>query len=263
MSKTFSKSLLAVALSTTVVAALSNGAVASAANVVPGADTTGVVVFTDKQDLSVKVNAADATATAITGTVTNHTDSAFTCAGVQGKDTSAGDVTTSDLVAKSVEYYRNNLHYVAPNVDVKTPSLPLIGQLNLGTLNLGSSAGLLQGLGSLLGKANKDRNDISGEYSAARVAGHAGQIAKFTVAPQSTVDVKAALPAPSSGARTDFDAAAFIMCTKDGNNEGAYVFAGYEEGTVKPSRSAQGSSKGSTKGSSAMQGSSLGVLSSS
>ena len=67
MSKTFSKSLLAVALSTTVVAALSNGAVASAANVVPGADTTGVVVFTDKQDLSVKVNAAAATATAITG----------------------------------------------------------------------------------------------------------------------------------------------------------------------------------------------------
>ena len=77
------------------------------------------------------------------------------------------------------------------------------------------------------------------------------------------MDVKAALPAPSSGARTDFDAAAFIMCTKDGNNEGAYVFAGYEEGTAKPSRSAQGSSKGSAKGSSAMQGSSRGVLSSS
>lgn len=250
MSKIFSKSLLAVALSTSVVAALSNSAVAHAANVVPGADSNGVVVFTDKQDLSVKVNTADATATTITGSVTNHTDSAFTCAGVQGKDASAGDVTTSDLVAKSVEYYRNNLHHIAPEVDVKTPSLPLIGALNLGTLNLGSSAGLLQGLGGLLGKANKDRNEISGAYSAARVAGHAGQIAKFTVAPQSTVDIKAALPVPSSGPRTDFDAAAFIVCTKDGSDEGAYVFAGYEEGTTKPkpSRSIAGSAKSSSRG---------------
>lgn len=77
------------------------------------------------------------------------------------------------------------------------------------------------------------RKHIGEEYSKARVAGHVGSIKKFTIPAGEVVLFNAALPAPASGARTDFDAAAFLMCTTTDTQQ-PHAFAGYEDGTTAP-----------------------------
>ncbi|GGG78967.1 hypothetical protein [Corynebacterium pelargi] len=218
---------------TAIAVALSFGALAlpaHAANVVPGAETTADVVVTDSTALEVKVHPADAAATAIRGEVRNTSEQTFVCAGPKGNDGTAGDVAPAELVAKSAAYYQAHLYRVAPELPVKSPKLPIFGQLNLGTLDLGSSQGALQGSGPLLGQANGIRNTIAKEYSAARMAGHVGLIKKFTIPAGETVEFEAALPAPAKGARTDFQAAAFLMCTPSESKQ-PHVFTGYEEGS--------------------------------
>lgn len=208
--------------------------VATAANVVPGADGAAKVVATGTEDMTVTIPATGAGATAISGTVKNNTDVAFICAGVSGTDAFGGDVAPADVVAKSEQYYRTNLYRELPTVPVQSPSLPLIGRISLGELDLGSAESIFQGLGGLAGKANKTRSEIADAYSKARVAGHAGQVAKFEVKAGESQEFTAELPAPTSGARTDFDAAAFFMCTKETTKQ-PHVFTGFEEGTTPPS----------------------------
>ncbi|AZA10985.1 hypothetical protein [Corynebacterium gerontici] len=230
--KSLHRGTLAVASAITLLATFGTNT-AQAANVVPGAETTAEVVITDSDALKVEVNAADAAATSITGKVTNTSDREFVCAGAKGKDDTAGDVAPADLVAKSVAYYQSNLYRVAPELPVKSPSLPLIGAINLGTIDLGSSQGALQGSGPLLGQANGIRKYIGEEYSKARLAGHAGLIKKFTIPAGEEVLFDAPLPAPTQGARTDFNAAAFLMCTPTDTQQ-PHVFAGFEEGATGP-----------------------------
>ena len=214
--------------------------VASAANVVPGADGAAKVVVTGSHEMTVTIPAADAGAIAITGTVKNNSDVAFTCAGVSGKSAYGGDVAPANLVAKAEQYYRTNLYRELPSVPVKSPRLPLIGPITLGEIDLGSAESIFQGLGGLAGKANKTRGEIADAYSKARVAGHAGQVEKFEVKAGESHEFTAQLPAPTSGARTDFDAAAFFMCTKQGAQQ-PYVFTGFEAGTTPPAAPLAGS----------------------
>lgn len=202
-------------------------------NVVPGADQTSIVVHTDTNLMTVTVNPADATETEIKGTVKNNSDNkTFTCSGPRGSGATAGDVTTAKLVAQSEDYYRKNTFRELPKVPIQFGNIPIVGPIKLGELDLGSLGPLLQGLGGLLGDPNADRNKIAKDYSNARVKGHAGLINKFTVKPGESADFSAYLNNPSSGPRTDFDAAAFIMCTDETN--AAYAFTGYEDGTRKP-----------------------------
>lgn len=201
-------------------------------NVVPGADQSSVVVHTDTKLLTVTVDAADAAATEISGKVTNTSDKKFTCAGPRGSGKVAGDVTTSKLVAESEDYYRKNTFRELPKVPIQIGGIPIIGNIPLGQLDLGMFGPLLQGLGGLLGDPNAQRNQIAKDYSTERVKGHAGLINAFTVEPGATHEFSVYLNNPSSGPRTDFDAAAFIMCTDESN--AAYAFTGYEEGTRTP-----------------------------
>nr|WP_120490930.1 hypothetical protein [Corynebacterium lactis] len=208
---------------------------AGAANVVPGADSDSLVVITDSGLLKVEVDAADAGTTAITGQITNTSGLDFTCAGPKGSDSTAGDISTASVISKSENYYRTNVFRVLPNLPVKTPRIPVIGQIEIGNANLDSLSPLLQGAGNVLGQSNGDRKKIADEYSKTRVDGHAGLIPKLTVNKGETVKFNVPLSPPSSGARTDFDAAAFLMCTQPGTTQ-PYVFTGYENGTRPPAR---------------------------
>lgn len=206
---------------------------AAAANVVPGADGAAKVVVTDAADMTVTIPATGAGMTSITGSVKNNTDAAFTCAGVSGKDAFGGDIAPADIVANSEQYYRTNLYREFPKIAVNTPSLPVVGAISLGEIDLGSAESSFQGFGSLAGKANKTRSEIAKRYSTARMAGHVGQVEKFEVEPGGNHQFTAQLPAPTAGARTDFDAAAFFMCIKQSTQQ-PYVFTGYETGTSAP-----------------------------
>lgn len=230
----------AVALAATVTLLSTTPALAEPhSNVVPGADQSSIVVHTDTKLLTVTVNAADAGATEISGKVTNNSAKKFICAGPRGTDKVAGDVTTSKLVAASEDYYRKNTFRELPKVPIQLGGIPLIGNIALGQLDLGMFGPLLQGLGGTLGDPNAQRNQIAQDYSAERVKGHAGLINAFTIEPGATHDFSAYLNNPSSGPRTDFDAAAFIMCTDE--SKAAYAFTGYEEGTRTPGSASFGS----------------------
>ena len=204
-------------------------------NVVPGADQNSTVVHTGFNHLSITVDAANAAATHITGKVKNNSDQSFTCAGPRGNSNISGDVTTAKLVKQSEDYYRNNTFRELPKVPLNIGGIPLLGNIRIGELDLGSLGPLIQGFGGVLGDPNEQRKKIAEQYSTARVKGHAGLIERFTIAPGATRDFSVYLNNPSSGPRTDFDAAAFIICTDSTN--AAYAFTGYEEGTNQPTGS--------------------------
>ncbi|KAB3522672.1 hypothetical protein GC425_05285 [Corynebacterium sp. zg254] len=265
--KTTRRTLATVIAATAVLSAAGPLAgTAAAANVVPGANNSGKVVVSDSTALQVTVHAADAAATAITGSVTNTSSDTFTCSGIGAADPnaggpSAGDIAPADVVLKSQTYYKNNLYRELPSLPLNISGLPLIGNWKLGDLGLGSVASIFQEFGGLAGQANKARSEISEGYSQARVAGHAGQIPTFTLAPEETQEFSVALPQPTSGARTDFDAAAFIMCTKDDTKQ-PHLFVGYEEGTTAPTvqtHGTLGSAGSSGQGSPAGAGGSSGM----
>lgn len=236
------------ALATAAAAALlaaTGTAVAHADNVVPGADTSGRVVIVDSGALTVTVAPAGAAATEITGTVANTGTTPFTCAGPSAADPTAGDVSDAGTVAAAMEYYRTQLYRQAPQLPLEFDTgIPFVGTIKLGTLDFGSAGGSLDQAGSLTGPAAGARKDIATSHAAARQAGHTGLVpALATVAPGQTVPFTAPLGLPSSGARTDFDAAVFLLCTEPSDTAApgqAYAFAGYEKGAPAPSAPAAG-----------------------
>ncbi|MBB1032110.1 hypothetical protein G6027_14730 [Dietzia sp. SLG310A2-38A2] len=210
------------------------GSPAAAHAQVPGAIDTGTVVITDSNRLVVSVDAAQATATNVTGRIQNTTGTGFRCAtpGVQGLEY-PGQVTEAEIVARSMRYYANNIFQPIGGVGLDITGIELdpipIGSL-LDILPTGS-------VNKALGATRSDLMDIRSAQEAARVAGHTGDPrvggnVAFTVGANASVTWSAQLGAPASGQRTDFQAAALFFCTETTGARRAHVFAGYEGGVA-------------------------------
>lgn len=125
-------------------------------------------------------------------------------------------VTHADLVDRSLAYLTDNL--VAGGGGLGIPGLnPGSVDVMLGTGSLGSL-----GLGD---PAAVELDAIQQAQDQERLDGHYGTATGFTVDADESADWTATLPVPS-GERTDFDAAALITCSQDGQ---WYAFSGYEE----------------------------------
>ncbi|MDV8001824.1 hypothetical protein [Rhodococcus sp. IEGM 1408] len=201
---------------------------------IPGAIDTGTVVITDSNRLAVTVDAAQASATTITGRIQNTTGTAFRCAtpGVQGLEF-PGQVTEAEVVARSMRYYANNVFEPVGGVD-----LPL-GGIDLDPMPIGSLLDILPtgSFNKALGATRSELIDIRTAQESARVLGHTGDPrvggdAVFNIAANGSVTWSAPLGAPASGQRTDFQAGAMFFCTETAGARRAHVFAGYEGGVA-------------------------------
>lgn len=224
---TFSRRTLALA--SALALGLSAPAIAHAQ--IPGASDAGTVVITDSAKLTVSVDAAQASATAVTGRIQNTSGNNFRCRtpGVQGLEY-PGQVTEAPIVAKSMRYYSNNIFAPVGGVDLDVTGVDLdpmpIGSL-LDILPTGS-------FNKALGNTRSELMDIRAAQEAARVAGHtgdplSGNNVAFNVNSRTTATWWAALGEPARGQRTDFQAAAMFYCTDTATSRD-YVFAGYEGG---------------------------------
>lgn len=203
----------------------------------PGASTDGIVVITDSPHVSVDVEKLGNEATAKLN-VKNHYDHAFECY-APGASTDPAKpeklpnvVTEARIVTDSLNYYR-----AQPFLPKNGKQVPLLGVIPtdvfLQYVPQGSAA-------KLFGSDTAARAELSRQWDRARIAGHTGEIAPFTLQPGTTEHLEVTLGAPGHGERTDFDAAALLYCT-DAQDQQAYVFAGYEPG-VNPMWSGLGSS---------------------
>lgn len=181
----------------------------------PGTDDSTTQIAVGHDDLAtVIVDEADADSPTITGTFENTSDSPLSCTGVG--DANAVTVTNADLVDRSLNYLTGNL---------VTGGGGLLPGLNPGSLDVRLGTGSLGSLG-LGDPAAIELDAIQQAQDQARLAGHYGTAAGFTVAAGATEPWEVTLSVPS-GDRTDFDAAALITCTDE--NDQWYAFAGYEE----------------------------------
>ena len=184
----------------------------------PGTNDDEVQIAVGHDELAtVTVNEADETSTEVTGSIENTSDGTLTC-GVPGAvgASDAVTVTYAGLVDRSLDYITGNL--VAGGGGLGIPGLnPGSMDVMLGTGSLGSL-----GLGD---PAAVELDAIQQAQDQARLAGHYGTAAGFTVDAGETENWTATLSVPT-GDRTDFDAGALITCSQDGQ---WYAFAGYEE----------------------------------
>lgn len=179
----------------------------------PGTDDSTVQITVGADLATVNVDDADEDATAVTGTFTNNSDGALTCA-TPGKFgvTDGGTVTDAALVNRSLAYLSGN---ILPSTGglVDTGSLAArLGSGSLGSLGLGDPAAV-------------ELDAIQQAQDQARLAGHYGTAVGFTVDAGETENWTATLSVPS-GDRSDFDAAALFTCSQ---GDQWYAFAGYEE----------------------------------
>ena len=183
----------------------------------PGTNDDAIQIAVGHDLANVTVDEVDEDSTEVAGTIENNSDAVLTCAAPGGNvQTDAVTVTYAGLVDRSLDYITGNL--VAGGGGLGIPGLnPGSMDVMLGTGSLGSL-----GLGD---PAAVELDAIQQAQDQARLAGHYGTAAGFTVDPDDSVDWTATLSVPT-GDRTDFDAGALITCSQDGQ---WYAFAGYEE----------------------------------
>lgn len=203
---------------------------------IPGALDTGNVVITNSNLLVVDVNPASASATQITGTIRNTTGNTFRCAvpGIRGNEY-PGQVSEAEIIERSMTYYSRNIFQPIGGVE-----LDVDGPIDLDPLDFGSMMDFFP-TGSMiepLGNTRSEYMNIRAAHGEARVKGHTGEPRVggghvFNVGGGTTANWTAALGAPASGIRTDFDAGAMFYCRNTtGSPQLHYVFAGYEPGYV-------------------------------
>ncbi|MEH6819676.1 MAG: hypothetical protein V7706_07005 [Dietzia psychralcaliphila] len=227
--------LLATAILTTLTAA---PAVAGAQNSIPGDVNAGKVVVTSLPGVAVTVTQPNLSS--VTVSIANGSGRNLTCAGPEGNSTVGVSVTAAPVAQAAVHYYANFAHKSDPvsvfgssgnvqnqdgTITAQVPFGPLLGLLPSGSI------------APILGDAYAARDWIARSNTAAKMAGHAGTTGTFSVNNGATQSRTVALSPPSHGARTDFAAGAFLVCTDPGGQ--AYAFAGYEGGTP-PSPSSNG-----------------------
>lgn len=206
--------LAAVAAATGLV--LSGGAAAQAA--LPGTGGANTVVNVDNKDVTVTVGTPDVKAGTVEVTLTNTsaTDS-YTC----NVSKEANTVTEAALVDAAMTYYKTNVYPGAGGGLVDTGSL---------TSKLGTSS-----LAPLLGGVvDVPLAQLQAGQKAAQLAGHYGEFAnkKLGKSGEATATVKSTvnLTVPAVGDRTEFQAGAVALCTKDNSNtNNTYAFSGKSE----------------------------------
>lgn len=171
----------------------------------PGTDDSREQVAVGYDLATVEVDAVDADSAAAEVTITNTTDAPMTCSEVT--------VTEAAIVNRSLAYLENNVLPPAPPLPgVNTGSLDvMLGSGSLGSLGLGDAGAI-------------ELDEIQQDQDRARLAGHYGTANVGVIAADDSTDLTVPLVVPT-GDRTDFDAAALVTCTQDGQT---YAFAGYE-----------------------------------
>jgi len=207
--------------------AISAAGVATAVDIkpaaqLPGDDGSGKVVITDSDKVTVTVDSVDLATGNVTGTLTNTSGNAMNCRvpGANGENFN-NVVTEASLVGLAFDYYRHNI--AVPPGDLQNST----GNATV-TIPLGS---LFDYTGSF-GQIISDTTDMRAMTDQARIAGHFGTIAPMTnVAPGATTAWTSRLSTPTSGVRSEFDAAALFYCTDRVTNKD-YVFAADENGEI-------------------------------
>lgn len=154
----------------------------------------------------------------------------LTCSGLDSDNPIGATVTEARVAQSSLAYYSAFAYKPDPSpvfgstaagnqIGAKIPLAPILGFLPTGSI------------APMLGAAYAARDAIAGDHAKATQAGHTGTVASFTVNNNATVNRTVTLGPPAYGQRTDFQAAAFLVCSDPSGR--AYAFAGYEGG-VEP-----------------------------
>lgn len=208
-------------------AVISAGGVAGAVDFVttgqlPGDDGAGKVVITDSDKVTVAVTSVDLATGNVTGTVTNNSANAMNCRvpGANGENFN-NVVTEASIVGLAFDYYRHNI--AVPPGDLQNST----GNATV-TVPMGS---LFDYTGSF-GQVISDTTELRSLTDQARIAGHFGTIAPLTnVGAGATANWTSKLSTPTTGVRSEFDAAALFYCTDRVTNKD-YVFAADENGEI-------------------------------
>lgn len=187
----------------------------------PGGAITGTNVLTGGTDATVTVDSVDLETGAVSGTFENTGDDTLNCnmQSPSGLGSPASDiegvVTTSDLVAQTIDYYAT--HITTPGDGG--------GLLPTGLLS--------DSLTGVMGSLGMSQNPLPDLAQQARADGQLGTIDVFTVAPGDTHTWSATLTPriPDNAPREDFDAAAAFLC-QDSTTQNVYLYTGDENGEV-------------------------------
>ena len=225
------KSATRAALATAMVLSLAAApATASAQNVIPGDLNPGNVVITWLPGVSVDVTQSPTSLDKVTVTVTNNSGLSLWCNGPEENSGIGATVTTGPVAQAAMQYYANFEHKPDPKDNLGSGAYGAIIEWNaiLAFLPTGS-------ISPMFGPAYAARDWISRQHTAATLNGHTGTSTQFTVNHGQIFPTTITLSPPSNGPRTDFDAAAYLVCTSGGKT---YAFAGYENGPPGPNEGA-------------------------
>lgn len=217
----------------------------------PGVDNNTQVFPVDDTRILIAVDEPDLEAGTVGVTVQNNTEQALTCTGID--EGQAGTVTTAEVAAKSVEFYRQfpNSELSPIDIDLTVPSL-LSGSVgDLGddlAIDVGSIAGMIPG--SAAGLAYPEQGalaEIGGDFNQARLNGQYGPMGQTLTIPAETGEPFTVELGPTSrGERQAFQAAVVLTCEFNGQR---YVFHGYEGGEPPAGDTGSGSLSAGSLGS--------------
>lgn len=215
---TRSKRIAAAAAATLIACGAVTPGGAAAQNVIPGDLNPGKVVVTWLP--GVTVNVTQPSLERVEVAVTNTSGIGLRCSGPNDNSRDGITVTTGPVAQAAMQYYANFEHKPDPADSFGSGAYGAQIEWNaiLSFLPTGSVA-------PMFGPAYAARDWISRQHDAARAKGHTGTSTSFGVGAGGTTKVDVPLSPPSHGPRTEFDAAAFFVCTSGANT---YAFAGYE-----------------------------------
>lgn len=219
------RNLSVVVATAATVSATGTGAVATAQ--LPGTTPGKSLVVVDDTTIQVAVDAPNLAAGTVGVSLQNNSTSAITCTGIKGETpgtlTRAGTVTTTEIVARTVDYYAEHLHGYDTVLPVNVGS----GNTNMAiTVGLGSITDLVPG--SLIGGLRPEFGEagrLNELYTEARLNGLVGPVNSVTIPARSGTTLSVQLGHSSTGVRpADFRPAAVFGCQRGGQD---YIYAGY------------------------------------
>lgn len=228
------RNLSVAAVTAAAISTTGAGAVATAQ--LPGVAPGQSLVVVDDTTIQVAVDAPNFAAGTVGVSLQNNSTSAITCSGIKGEAsgalTRAGTVTTTEIVARTVDYYADHLHSYDQVLPVNVGS----GDTNMAiTVGLGSITDLVPG--SLTGGLRPEFGEsgrLNELYTEARLNGLVGAVSSVTIPARSGTTLTVQLSHSSTGNRpADFRPAAVFGCQRGGQD---YIYAGYhgEETAVIP-----------------------------
>ena len=216
-----------------IAAAFVVGTAPAAAAQLPGVDNNTRVFPIDDTRILIAVDEPDVEAGTVGVTVQNNTDQALTCTGIR-EGQQAGTVTTAEIAARSVEFYRQfpDSDRSPIDIDVRVPSLLSNSVGDLGddlTIDVGSIAGLVPGSAAgLVYPEQGALQDIGGDFTQARLRGQYGPMGQTLTIPAQTAQPYTVELGPTSrGERPGFQAGVVLTCQFNGQR---YIFHGYQGG---------------------------------